>query len=775
MNRRKYLMCSAALLAAMPVRAMAGETAADAADAPVDDIVVTARKTRERLQDVPLAITAVGGADLRRNDHIRLEDLNQLVPSANVVVTNGHQASISIRGLGNNPGSDGLENSASLFLDGVYLGRPGMAATDLIDVQQIEVLRGPQGTLFGKNTTAGAVNITTEAPSFTLGARGQATYGNFNYQQYQGSLTGPITDRLAFRVTGYRTTRDGIVDNITTGRKTSGLGRDGARLQLLWKPTDDLSVRLIGEYSSEQQSSGAVTVIPSMGLTPAAIQAKLTATGAKIAIDPTGRTTAVDGPVATGTKQGAGSAQIDWTFGGGFKLTSITAFRYWQYRSDSDTEGSSADVIYGGYYIQDRQWTQEVRLALPRMGNVDALVGLYYFNQYVETDQHLNYGKDAAAWLSGIPNSLLPVYAKVSPQIAGLLAFNNTRWDTLANPLTHSIAGFGQVNWHVTPKWNVTVGLRETHETKREDVSRPIPVAAATGLPVTALASQAAAPIHAAISNTAASFLFSTDYHPSESVMVYGLVSRGQKAGGLNTTLPPTGLGADALKVEPEVATNYEIGIKSELWDRRIQLNLNLFRTEIRNYQANVLKEVNGQVVQLLTNAGRVRTQGVEAEATLRPVENLTLHGYVAYNDAKYRSYPAGPCPIETTGRPTCDLSGRPVAGAPRWTTGINGTYEHDLGRGLVGYGSAEFSYRSHFYGSLDDSRLTVTGGYGLLNLRAGVREKNGLWDLSVWGRNVTNAVYASNYFNYGSILPGTYVAFFGDPATYGATLRFNF
>ncbi|KAJ8137768.1 hypothetical protein OY671_009019, partial [Metschnikowia pulcherrima] len=221
---------------------MAGETAADAADAPVDDIVVTARKTRERSQDVPLAITAVGGADSRRNDHIRSEDLNQLVPSANVVVTNGHQASISIRGSGNNPGSDGLENSASSFSDGVYLGRPGMAATDSIDVQQIEVSRGPQGTSFGKNTTAGAVNITTEAPSFTSGARGQATYGNFNYQQYQGSLTGPITDRSAFRVTGYRTTRDGIVDNITTGRKTSGSGRDGARSQSSWKPTDDSSV-----------------------------------------------------------------------------------------------------------------------------------------------------------------------------------------------------------------------------------------------------------------------------------------------------------------------------------------------------------------------------------------------------------------------------------------------------------------------------------------------------------------------------------------------------
>ncbi len=768
-------------LAASPAAAAAADPVPPVAPAPDptladtgDQVVVTARKTSEKLQDVPVAITAISGADLARNDHVRLEDLNQLVPSANVVITNGHQTSISIRGIGNNPGSDGLENSAGVFLDGVYLGRPGMAATDLIDIKQVEVLRGPQGTLFGKNTTAGLVNITTELPSFTTEFKGQASYGNFNYQQYQASLSGPVSDTLAVRVTGYRTTRDGIVDNITTGKKTSDLDRAGARVQLLWKPTSNLSVRLIGEYGSEQQSSGAVSIIPTWGITPNLIKAKLAATGGVIAVDPRGRTTAVDGPTDTGTRQGAGSAQIDWDIGGGFKLTSITAFRYWQYDSNSDTEGSSADVMYGGYHIQDRQWTEELRLALPRIGRVDSVVGVYYFNQYVETNQHLNYGKDAAAWLSGVPNALLPVYAQYSPALATLLAYNRTQWNTFADPLTHSIAAFGQANWHVMPNWNITAGIRQTHETKREDVYRPTPVSSITGQPVAALANQAAGPIHAEISNSAPSFLISSDYHPTPGLMFYALVSRGQKAGGLNTTLPPNGLGADALKVEPEIATNYEAGIKSDLFAHRVQLNLSLFRTDIRNYQANVLQEVNGQVVQLLTNAGAARTQGIEAEATLQPVTGLSLHGYAAFNDAIYRSYRNGPCPIGVAAA-TCDLSGKPIAGAPKWTLGANGSYEHDIGGRLTGYASAEYSWRSHFYGSLDDSPMTLTGGYGLLNLRLGIRAKDRLWDLSVWGRNVTNVAYATNYFNYGSVLPGTYVAFFGDPATYGATLRFNF
>jgi iron complex outermembrane recepter protein len=778
LNDRRRHFSAACLAASLLAGTASAAYAEDAAPVPAtsddSDIVVTARKMKERLQDVPVAITALGGDQLRQNDHLRLEDLNQLAPSTNVVITNGHQTSISIRGLGNNPGSDGLENSAGVFIDGVYLGRPGMAATDLIDIQQIELLRGPQGTLFGKNTTAGAVNITTALPSFDFGVRAAATYGNYNYQQYQASITGPISDTIAARLTAYRTTRDGTVDNITTGKKTSTLGRAGARLQLLYKPNDDFSIRLIGEYAREQQSAGAVTLIPTLGLTPSQIQAKLTATGAKIAVDPTGQTAAADGPVRTGTRQGAGSAEINWKLGG-FTLTSLTAFRYWQYRSQSDTEGSSADVLFGGYYIQDRQWSQEVSLALPRMGNVDAVVGLYYFSQAVRTDQHTDYGADAAAWLSGIPNALLPTYAKLSPAIAGLLAYNNSRWDTLADPLTHSYAAFGQASWHVTPRWNITAGIRETHETKSEDVSRPIPVSRITGLPVAALASQAAGPVHAAISNTAPSFLVSTDYHVTDGVMAYALVSRGQKAGGLNTALPPTGLTGDALKVRPEVATNYEIGLKSDLFDHRLVLNLDIFRTDVRDYQANVLEAVNNQVVQLLTNAGRVRTQGVEAEATARPFAGLSLHGFVAFNDAKYLSYPAGPCPLEVTGQAHCDLSGKPVAGAPRWTTGANGTYEHALTDRLTGYFSSEYSWRSRFYGSLDDSRLSLTGGYGLLNLRLGVHTADQRWDLSVWGKNVTNRHYAANYFNYGSLLPGTYVAFFGDPATYGVTLRANF
>jgi iron complex outermembrane receptor protein len=730
---------------------------------------------------VPIAITVLGGSELDRNVHIRLEDLNQLSPSTVVVITNGHQTTMSIRGIGNNPGSDGLENSAGVFVDGVYLGRPGMVSMDLIDIKQIEELRGPQGTLFGKNTTAGAINITTELPSYDWGLKGAVTYGNYNYLQLQGSVTGPITKDLAFRVTAYSTTRNGDIYDVANGQMVNTLNRNGVRAQLLYKPDDDFSIRLIGEYSAEQQSTGAVLGIAAVD--PLALT-KLTSAAAAIGgtlitnpykgeiaqglvIDPTGQYSSDGGPYDTGTRQGAGSAEINWKFGG-FTLTSLTAFRYWQYRSHSDTEGSSANVLSGGYYIQDRQWTQEFRLAFPRMGNIDLISGVYYFNQYIRTDQHVEYGEDAAAWLTGLPNATLnalaaayqynPVaYAAYKP-IVGVLALNNSSGNTYADPLTHSLAGFAQGTWHIMPQWNFTGGVRVTYETKKEDVW-----------------SATAASPHIAISDTAPSWLASTDYHPMPGLMVYGTISHGEKAGGLNTTLLGQGSAA-TYAVPPETATNYEVGMKGDWFRHRLVVNFDLFRMDVHDYQANVEETIGTTLTSLITSAGKVRTQGAEFEATVVPVTGISLHGFAGYNDAKYLSYLSGPCPVEVTfanpSQTSCNLSGRPVVGAPKWTMGANGLAETPVTEHQTIYFSPEISWRSHYYGSADDSTYSVTGGYVLVNLRAGIRDTDGHWDLSVWGRNVTNKHYINNYFNYGSFVPGAYAAVFGDPATYGATFR---
>jgi iron complex outermembrane receptor protein len=282
------------------------------------------------------------------------------------------------------------------------------------------------------------------------------------------------------------------------------------------------------------------------------------------------------------------------------------------------------------------------------------------------------------------------------------------------------------------------------------------------------------APFEVSTDKASPSFVVSTDYHLQPNLMVYASVSRGEKAGGVNSSLPAAGEPTSSLIVAPETATSYEGGLRGEAFEHRVRYSLDAFWTNVSNYQATFFTTINGQTAQLLTNVGEVRTRGVEAEVTAVPIEGLTLNANGSYNDATYRSYPNGPCPAGVTAN-HCDLSGEPVAGAPRWIANASISYEHSVGEGIVAYGGAEYSFRSHFYGYLDDSPSSITGGYGLLNLRAGVRDPKGRWDLSIWGKNVTNEHYVSSYLSYGTLLPGVYVPFFGDFATYGATLRSQF
>ncbi len=754
----------------------AADAATKADDVAVTEVTVTARKTQERLNDVPIAVTALSGSQLSLDDHRRIEDLNSLVPSTNFVITNGHQASFAIRGLGANPGNDGLEGSAGVFLDGVYLGRPGMAAMDFIDVSQIEVLRGPQGTLFGKNTTAGAVSITTEAPSFEFGGRAQATYGNYNYQQYQATVTGPLVDSvLAGRMTAFSTRRDGTVYDVSTATDVDTLDRAGVRGQLLFTPDPSFSLRLIAEYEREQQSTGTLVIIPNWGVTPAAIQAKFNAVGASFVPDASGSTTYDGTDDSTGTRQAALSGEMNWKVGD-FSLTSLTAYRRWRYESNVDTDGTAANALAGGYNIHDNQWSEEFRVKFPTMGPFDAVAGLYYFQQSLHADAITLYGPEAAAWLTGIPNALLPSYAGKSAAVAALLNYNDTRWDVYSTPMTHSYAAFSQGTWHVSSNWNVTVGFRETYETKSETVWRPNPQSLPSGQVAADLSNQAYNAFDVGIHDASPSFLFSSDYHFTPRMMGYASIAQGAKAGGVNTSLPAAGEPIDSLKVRPETATNYEIGLKDELFERRLRVSLDAFFTNVRDYQATYISPTtNGNAVSLLTNVGEVHSRGIEAEATATPIRGLTLNTTASLNDATYASYPSAPCPAGTVGVTSCDLTGRPVAGAPKWIANFNAHYEHPVPGDFVGYSAAEYSYRSKYFGYLDDSPDAVTGGYGLLNLRIGVHTADDRWNLSLWGKNVTNEHYVVNYATYGSVIPGTYAAFFGDFATYGLTLRATF
>jgi iron complex outermembrane receptor protein len=778
MTARIRLSCFASSALTLCIAAAAAPSWADA-DGGADngglqEVVVTARKRAENAQDVPIALTAIAGDRFSEENHYRIDDINQLAPSVNIVIPSPHLTAFSVRGIGNNPANDGLEQSAGIFLDGIYLGRPGMAVMDLMDLQGIEVLRGPQGTLFGKNTTAGALSLTTQKPSFTPGVAAQISEGNYGFQQYQAMVTGPLADSLAGRLTAYDTKRAGWIDDTTTGQTYGNLSRAGVRGQLLYQPTEEFSVRLIGEMHEEDDAPSAL-LFNNWGATPAKLKSTLASVGATIDVDPSGGSTAINSYTATKARQYAASGEINWDLGG-YELTSITAFRSWFYHTYADADGTNISALTtGGDIINDRQYSEELRIATPKDGPVDAVAGLYYYQQDLRHDVPTIYGPDAAELLSGMSASTLAAYAKYSTALKGLLLYNNTDWDTWSTPDINSYAAFAQATWHAVDRLDITAGLRETYERKDETVWRPVPYSTLTGLPVAALKSQAYPTTEVGLANWSPSALLTASYKATDDVMGYATVSHGEKAGGLNSSIPGSGLTPDSLKVRPEKADDAEIGVKTATPDHRLQWNADAFITLVRDYQTTYYTTPpgGGSMVQVLSNAGAVRTQGFETDLTVAPFAGMTVTANGSYNDAYYQSYANGPCPLGSTAA-VCSLTGKPVSGAPRWIANLSATYEHALDDERSAYISGDWSWRSSYYGYLDDSAMVKTGDFAIVNLRVGVRQGDN-YDLSFLVKNLFDRTYVNSYFNLGSLLPGVYSPFFGDRMTLGGTLRVSF
>ncbi|MGA2839872.1 MAG: TonB-dependent receptor [Steroidobacteraceae bacterium] len=746
-----------------PVTSHATDTAdADAGDfdgrGGIPEILVSARRRAENAQDVPIPITALTGGSLEEAGQLRLEDLNERLPSLNVQFANPRQSSIAVRGLGNNPANDGLESSVGVYLDDVYLGRPGMANQDLIDLDQVSLLRGPQGTLFGKNTTAGVLNLTSRAPSFTPDGVVETSVGNYGYTQVRGALSGPIDDdTLAGRISYAKTSRDGYIDDVTDGRRLNGVDRQGLRGQLLFKPNNAFSVRVIGDYE-EEDSGCCVAVLANLGPNNGALlKSRLAAADATEIYDPNYLSTSINDPQYMDVRQGGGSIQANWRFDNGLNLTSITAYRSWHFLPTNDADGTSASgIINAGQEVHDEQWSEEIRLASPSGTAVDWVTGLYYFYQDQSNETYTLYGPQAHV-LYGLPSF-----------------YNNAYSEVLEYPKTNSYAVFGQSTWHVTEAWSLTAGLRDTQEDKTSLVER----GAAIGAPGIAKALPAYDSGDLQVSNNNVSALLSLGYKFDPNLLGYLSASRGAKAGGINESVPGAGLSASSLYVAPEIANDYELGLKSTLLDQHLLFNVNLFLTDVKDYQATQLEQSTpGVFVQELSNIGGVRTSGVETELTAKPVDWFGFDLNASYNDAVYTSYANAPCSVEATlaGKVTCNLTGQQVVGAPRWVVNPDINVSQPVGGGVSAYGLAGYSWRSSFFGTSDNSKYGIVDEYGLLNLRLGLRGDLGSnkWDFALWANNALDKRYlvgglAGASFRAYSLYPGA-------PRFWGATIRVEF
>ncbi|MDY1356040.1 TonB-dependent receptor [Pseudomonas aeruginosa] len=737
----------------------------DKADTALGKVTVTARRREEDSQKVPTPITVLGGETLEAQRISRVQDLQQVLPSVNVAYIHARQSSVAVRGIGNNPASDGLEGSAGIYLDNVYLGRPGMAVFDLLDIEQLELLRGPQGTLFGKNTTAGVLNISTRAPTFTAERTVEVSGGQDGYFQGRGTVSGPLGETLAGRFSAYRTRDDGYIKNIHDDNYLNGGERQGARGQLLFEPNEDFSLRWIADYNEEDSSNGSMVVY---GAAERFWQ-RAALVGASPLRDPQRRKVNINGRQHVSVHQGGSSLEANWNLAGGYRLTSISAYRYWHFTPANDEQLNVSAINDTGVEVHDRQFSQEIRLASPTGGAFDYVVGAYAFRQNLGNKTFTSYGPLADLYLLG----------------ANLGALNDTYSKANGKIETDSFALFAQGTWHLTERLDFTAGLRGTYEEKNAKVERfaPLGGAAVGGVGAAVRNGQLGAYDSGDLSqyNFAPSALLSLSYQFSDDLLGYASLSHGEKSGGVNLAVGSApSAGADSLLVGPERANDAELGLKSTLFDRRLLLNANLFWTGIHGYQATTLYQAPGstQLVQVLANAGSVRSRGLEFEATALPLRGLTLNFNGSYNDVTYLSFKDAPCPAEVSTRPgapsSCDLTGQRVVGASKWIANLNGEYQWRLDDRFQPYVSASYAYRSAAEGTLDNSDLSKIDGYALVNLAAGLRSDlgDGQLDTSVWLKNAFDKDYYLSAF---ASINGSYTASVGQPRTLGVSLRYDF
>lgn len=777
------------------------------------DVVVTARKKKERTLDVPVSMTVLDGDALGEANLTLATDIQERVPGLVVSVPNARLTSYTIRGLGSTSTNDGIESSVGLFLDGVYLGRQGLSIFDLIDLERVEVLRGPQGTLFGKNTTAGAINIVTRTPTDLFEGKLEVTPGNIGNRQLRGAIGDSLVDgELAGRLTAYMSERDGTIRNIFNGGRLNERDKHGFRGQLMWTPRADVSGRLIAEFASNHEDCCIYGLRAPVRVDVAERDAYMEYT--RVGTNTFDRIVDSDAPTRSNMRQKALSAEFNWDLNADHSLVSISGWRDWYFLPLND-DATSLKLANPSTLNEHRQISQELRLH-SRFGALETIAGLFYLRQRLDGLEKVVLGEDIVGWVFGgllrqngasfatESNSGPLLYAVIPPETLDGVVIDTDYFQT-----SESMSGFAAVDLPLGARLKLAAGLRYTYERKDSFVQRtrtggdPDATILAAPDPLLGLAApvlEVAEPLISAIEDAIGTQLptggwsgilddvaggeyeRATDYDEGDfsgqlslsyalgpEAMTYVSAARGFKGGGIN--LGFTGETVDPT-FRPERATSFEAGIKARLFERLLNLSLTAYHTDIRDYQALTFDNEptllpNPRQINLL-NVGKVRLRGVELEGFGYAAAGLVLRGGVAFSRAVTTVFPNAP--NEDTRENDKDLSGSTLYNAPKWSAVLGVEYRMDAGRGRELHMGLDGMYRSGYWGTVEHGRASFIDAYTLANARIGLRPLDRLWDLTLWVRNVLDKDYiAAVHPLYGV---GDYGAFPGDPRTYGVTLR---
>lgn len=746
----------------------------------LEDVVISSRRRTESAQEVPIPISVIGGQRAEDAGAFTVNRLKELVPTVQLYASNARNTTLNIRGLGSTFGltNDGIDPGVGFYVDGVYYARPAATALDFIDIERVEVLRGPQGTLFGKNTTAGAFNITTRAASFDPGGSFELSYGNLGFIQAKGSITGPISKKLAARLSFTGTQRNGTFFNVHTQLPINDINNLGVRGQILYTPTDKINITIIGDVSDQKPTgygwpvAGVITtkragyrqfnsIIKDLGYTipyQSAFERKLD----------------LDTPSKADNQMGGVSVNADIKIGNG-TLTSTTAWRYWNWTplNDRDYIGLPVFTISSGNSKHD-QWSQELRYSGKISSKISGVVGLFGLWQDLKSDPVQTEEAGSAQWRFA-QSSTSALW-----QTPGL--FDNYGIRTTNRIKSTSVAAFAQADWAITDKLHVLPGVRYNYDKKIVDYKRVV----YGGLQTTDAALLALK--NGVYSNQAFdtdysegnfSGQLSVQYKATNKVNAYATYSVGYKPIGVNVGGLPTSGGKIMLElanVKPEFVDHKELGIKTKPTSNSI-LNFTLYRSDIKDFQTQVQTPEPGVNRGYLANAEKVRVQGAEVDGNIR-FGGFTFNAAVAYTDGKYVKFSNAPVPMEEVGGEQAfkDVSGGRLPGVSKWSGSAGGeatTKGSFLGLKGNYFAGIDVFYRSEFSSSPSPSQYLNIDGYSLTNGRIGFRASNGI-SVLVWGRNLFN----KDYYEQLLAAPGSYGQYagvVGDQRTYGVTLRYSF
>ena len=700
-------------LVALALSAFAGPALAQSApadntveaDSAPADIVVTSQKRKERLQKVPAAISVVSSDALERLSTNNVEDTQRLVPTLTFVKgTTNLNSGLFLRGIGTVNFSIAAEPSVSTVLDGVVLARAGEAFGDLYDLDRIEVLRGPQGTLFGKNSSAGVVNIVTREPGDTLGGYVEAGY--FDRREYKAkvSVGGPIGGGMKAGITGFYSTYDGNIYNSTRREWVNGYEHYGVRAQLVGEVSPGLKIRLLADY--RKSNDDCCSFIPGAPNPTTSTVAPIYSVLAPFKGAET-RLNVAEFNNRTIEDTWGVSLQADLGLGE-HTLTSVTSYRKWNNRELRD--GSWIDQVYVGFPLvrddgpqRSNTFTQELRIASPTGGFVDYVIGGFYYRAearrtFTRTD----------TYCTASPAALLPSGLRPCPAGSTILT---PQGSATFGSVIENYALFGQATWHIAPTLRLVTGLRYTHDNVSTDHKRVTNFTGTTfpgvGAPAGIAAGFDQGVYDFALANggtlggsngqpwtgtTSANNLsgkVAVEFDLSPNNLAYVSFSRGYKGPAFNTFFNMQFF--NVKPIEPELSDSYELGLKNSFWNGRVILNFAGYYVKVRNYQSNFPTTVNNAVTTTIINAGDVSSRGFEVDWLFRPNRNFSVTGGISYSDAHIDQFL--PPPASQAGNAL--VPGTPLAFAPKFkgTLGVSYTFEPaSLPFGIELSGQASFT-----------------------------------------------------------------------------------